>query len=168
MVPCQSYGHPGNSPNCGPIGYTYIVYYTTFVPACQQFCPLLQAKSGFSDLLSAYLSTFFQKSAFFQKKGLTKEHPSCIIYSFGALAQLGAHNTGSVGVRGSNPLCSTKKALAFCKCFFHSLPTAWQTYSRKNRAEFSALFFYVIRSARCRCPRPYRLQRPRPPQRERA
>ena len=27
----------------------------------------------------------------------------------GALAQLGAHNTGSVGVRGSNPLCSTKK-----------------------------------------------------------
>ena len=27
---------------------------------------------------------------------------------FGALAQLGAHNTGSVGVRGSNPLCSTK------------------------------------------------------------
>ena len=26
----------------------------------------------------------------------------------GALAQLGAHNTGSVGVRGSNPLCSTK------------------------------------------------------------
>ncbi len=28
--------------------------------------------------------------------------------SLGALAQLGAHNTGSVGVRGSNPLCSTK------------------------------------------------------------
>ena len=27
--------------------------------------------------------------------------------SLGALAQLGAHNTGSVGVRGSNPLCST-------------------------------------------------------------
>ena len=26
----------------------------------------------------------------------------------GALAQLGAHNTGSVGVRGSSPLCSTK------------------------------------------------------------
>ena len=28
--------------------------------------------------------------------------------TYGALAQLGAHNTGSVGVRGSNPLCSTK------------------------------------------------------------
>ena len=28
----------------------------------------------------------------------------------GALAQLGAHNTGSVGVRGSNPLRSTKKS----------------------------------------------------------
>ena len=27
----------------------------------------------------------------------------------GALAQLGAHNTGSVGVRGSSPLCSTRK-----------------------------------------------------------
>ena len=26
----------------------------------------------------------------------------------GALAQLGAHNTGSVGVRGSNPLCSIR------------------------------------------------------------
>ena len=26
----------------------------------------------------------------------------------GALAQLGAHHTGSVGVRGSNPLCSTR------------------------------------------------------------
>ena len=30
----------------------------------------------------------------------------------GALAQLGAHNTGSVGVRGSNPLRSTKKGPA--------------------------------------------------------
>ena len=28
----------------------------------------------------------------------------------GALAQLGAHNTGSVGVRGSSPLCSTMDA----------------------------------------------------------
>ena len=26
----------------------------------------------------------------------------------GALAQLGAHDTGSVGVRGSSPLCSTR------------------------------------------------------------
>ena len=33
----------------------------------------------------------------------------CSIYEhIGALAQLGAHNTGSVGVRGSNPLRSTK------------------------------------------------------------
>ena len=28
---------------------------------------------------------------------------------YGALAQLGAHDTGSVGVRGSSPLCSTKR-----------------------------------------------------------
>ena len=27
---------------------------------------------------------------------------------FGVLAQLGAHNTGSVGVTGSNPVCSTR------------------------------------------------------------
>ena len=37
----------------------------------------------------------------------------------GALAQLGAHNTGSVGVRGSSPLCSTtqkstSKEVLFC------------------------------------------------------
>ena len=30
---------------------------------------------------------------------------------FGALAQLVAHNTGSVGVRSSNLLCSTKKRI---------------------------------------------------------
>lgn len=29
--------------------------------------------------------------------------------TFGAIAQLGEHDAGSVGVRGSNPLCSTKK-----------------------------------------------------------
>ena len=29
--------------------------------------------------------------------------------TIGALAQLGAHHTGSVGVRGSNPLCSTNE-----------------------------------------------------------
>ena len=33
------------------------------------------------------------------------------IYTHGALAQLGAHDTGSVGVRGSSPLCSTKNNL---------------------------------------------------------
>ena len=32
----------------------------------------------------------------------------------GALAQLGAHNTGSVGVRGSNPLRSTSRRDLLC------------------------------------------------------
>lgn len=32
-----------------------------------------------------------------------------IYHLFGALAQLVAHNTGSVGVRSSNLLCSTSK-----------------------------------------------------------
>ena len=36
---------------------------------------------------------------------------------FGALAQLGAHHTGSVGVRGSSPLCSTKKKYGTLLCF---------------------------------------------------
>ena len=44
------------------------------------------------------------------------------ITQYGALAQLGAHNTGSVGVRGSNPLCSTRKKHTFVYqdnvCFF--------------------------------------------------
>ena len=39
---------------------------------------------------------------------------------FGALAQLGAHDTGSVGVRGSNPLCSTKKIRDFYSRIFLS------------------------------------------------
>ena len=44
-----------------------------------------------------------------------------LLPQFGALAQLGAHNTGSVGVRGSNPLCSTKKALAEASAFFNKI-----------------------------------------------
>lgn len=35
----------------------------------------------------------------------------------GALAQLVAHNTGSVGVSGSNPLCSTSRNPWRCKGF---------------------------------------------------
>ena len=37
---------------------------------------------------------------------------------YGVLAQLGAHHTGSVGVRGSNPLCSTIKTADFSR-FIH-------------------------------------------------
>ena len=42
-------------------------------------------------------------------------------FLFGALAQLGARHTGSVEVRGSNPLCSTKKEQhpLGCLLFFH-------------------------------------------------
>ena len=34
-----------------------------------------------------------------------------MILGLGVIAQLVAHHTGSVGVRGSNPLSSTNKAL---------------------------------------------------------
>ena len=51
----------------------------------------------------------------------------------GALAQLGAHNTGSVGVRGSNPLCSTNKNRTFVYrqmfCYCLSKPQAWYIIS---------------------------------------
>ena len=36
----------------------------------------------------------------------------------GALAQLGAHHTGSVGVKGSSPLCSTKGKRSHIKVGF--------------------------------------------------
>ena len=36
------------------------------------------------------------------------------MWVFGVIAQLGAHHTGSVGVRGSSPLCSTTKKRVFC------------------------------------------------------
>ena len=49
-----------------------------------------------------------------------------IISIDGALAQLGARNTGSVEVRGSNPLCSTinnqNRTLFGFGCFSFSLP----------------------------------------------
>ena len=45
----------------------------------------------------------------------------------GALAQLGAHNTGSVGVTGSNPVRSTKKhcrkGYVFCSVFLSKSQT---------------------------------------------
>ena len=44
------------------------------------------------------------------KKSALQSREDMIIYPlFGALAQLVAHNTGSVGVRSSNLLCSTSK-----------------------------------------------------------
>ncbi len=42
-------------------------------------------------------------------KSVDKCKSLCYTNCNGALAQLGAHNTGSVGVTGSNPVCSTKR-----------------------------------------------------------
>ena len=39
----------------------------------------------------------------------------------GALAQLGAHHTGSVGVRGSSPLCSIKRQSTFWWIVFYEI-----------------------------------------------
>ena len=56
----------------------------------------------------------------------SKKHGTMIKH--GALAQLGARHTGSVEVRGSNPLCSTKQVLEE-----HLL------FRRRLRREMSAL-----------------------------
>ena len=58
----------------------------------------------------------------FPKILLTKPLQSVIIIADGALAQLGVHHTGSVGVRGSSPLCSTSTA-------FHSV---WDAFFMKG------------------------------------
>ena len=57
------------------------------------------------------------------QKPLTSPQQSAIIsnVNHGALAQLGAHNTGSVGVRGSNPLCSTTRTSTSYEVLFLSL-----------------------------------------------
>ena len=61
-----------------------------------------------------YLSYFFREQKNFVQKScfsLFTNVPCCAILYLvrGALAQLVAHNTGSVGVSGSNPLCSTSQ-----------------------------------------------------------
>gem|GEM_PF-6129694 len=52
------------------------------------------------------------KYLYYNIAGIELTNPAFNIVDFngkyGALAQLGAHHTGSVGVRGSSPLCSTK------------------------------------------------------------
>ena len=61
---------------------------------------------------------FFKFLDFFQNSLLTCPLKRDILSNVdGALAQLVAHNTGSVGVSGSNPLCSTQD-LQKCKSFF--------------------------------------------------
>ena len=66
--------------------------------------------------LRLFLKTLLKNA----KKGLDNLSHFCYnnTVDYGALAQLGAHNTGSVGVRGSNPLCSTKEKRPPCAVFF--------------------------------------------------
>ena len=51
----------------------------------------------------------------------------------GALAQLGAHHTGSVGVRGSSPLCSTRKAVSPSETAFFILSGGIMQLYRKHQ-----------------------------------
>ena len=64
------------------------------------------------------MQNFSKKLEIFQISLLTSPPKRDILFNVdGALAQLVAHNTGSVGVSGSNPLCSTQD-LQKCKSFF--------------------------------------------------
>ena len=71
-------------------------------------------------LLASLTRNFFQKKFVFFLFGALQIRKHVIIYIlFGALAQLVAHNTGSVGVRSSSLLCSTNKQttsnrMSFC------------------------------------------------------
>ncbi len=59
-------------------------------------------------LFQRAISAFFKKTKIFFKNPFTNPRTCGIIYLVrGALAQLVAHNTGSVGVRSSSLLCST-------------------------------------------------------------
>ena len=64
-------------------------------------------------------SFFRLKQRKISKKGFTNSEFCGKLSSVrGALAQLVAHNTGSVGVRSSNLLCSTRKAAPFIGAVF--------------------------------------------------
>ena len=82
------------------------------------------------------------------KLRLRVRFPSPAPNHFGALAQLGARHTGSVEVRGSNPLCSTNpilhKTLLLCRWLCrHGLVVISK---RKNQRifMFSGSFVYIV------------------------
>ena len=83
------------------IPYSYLNY-NTFAP---MFTQNLQRRGA----TGAHFFPFQTPRKPFCFSLLTNAAVFAILYLLGALAQLGAHNTGSVGVRGSSPLCSTKK-----------------------------------------------------------
>ncbi len=60
---------------------------------------------------------------------------------YGALAQLGAHHTGSVGVRGSNPLCSTHTAfhMQYGALFYDQERNIFMNNKHEPKFAFSAL-----------------------------
>ena len=92
----------------------------------------------------------------------TWEHTKdvCSVFSFnicvcGALAQLGAHNTGSVGVRGSSPLCSTtSEQVALVPIFFYlkkiSHPLHCSSFIAKRHARLNCSLVNAFATFRCR------------------
>ena len=69
--------------------------------------------------------------------------PVIIQASVGALAQLGAHNTGSVGVTGSNPVCSTRKKARESVLFFKS-----QSFARFMEFDSWSMLLFAVSSYR--------------------
>ena len=96
------------------IGYTYIVYYTTFVLFCQQFCLLLHPKSRSSFPIFHLFGRFFHKRQSFFKIVLDK-HP-LIVYNTnvrGISAAGSAQHWQCWGQGFESPMLHQEKSL-FC------------------------------------------------------
>lgn len=50
-----------------------------------------------------------------RQKVIANSVDSCIMFTERGISAVGAHHTGSVGVTGSNPVCSTKNRLLSVK-----------------------------------------------------
>ena len=104
---------------CASIDFHIIIHTFPFV---NLFFPKTGAKTPvFADSL-LFVNIFCglcQKTLYKTEKTMYNMCINNDIIHFGALAQLGAHNTGSVGVIGSSPLCSTRKSTCESKCFFY-------------------------------------------------
>lgn len=66
------------------------------------------------------------------KKSLDKPSRFCYHNGVGALAQLGAHNTGSVGVTSSSLVCSTKNSDCISNRNFYFLPLHYPLFTQNT------------------------------------
>ena len=89
--------------------------------------------------------SFFPAKAIFEISPFTnRKNDATIATVDGALAQLVAHHTGSVGVSGSNPLCSTETGSLADIGFRYSFVCVWEK-QKTNGKEARSLRLLQIR-----------------------